>query len=115
MKLGTPMCYEPNHPTTLPSNAQYYAASQAIPSFSQPQGTLAADGGGDILGIDCYTAPPFSGSCSNGNGGLRGVGFGTLAVAGYASPAAATKATFQWSPYVIHLLINITCNLHMLL
>ena len=57
-----PDCYAPNGGSPGSADQAAFGASQAVVSMSQPGGALSADRTGDLLGVECFSAPPFSGA-----------------------------------------------------
>ena len=101
-----PRCFAPNGDSLgSRKNQTAYGAFQQAPSLSQPGATLSVDYQGDVLGIDCFTAPPYAGKCGDPGGGLllphAGESFGLLTVDGVASAAAATGLQTQWMPHEV--------------
>ena len=56
-------CFAPNGGSLgyIGQKAYGGTSQQAVPSFSQPGAALSVDWKGDLMGIECFTAPPLSG------------------------------------------------------
>lgn len=81
-------CFAPNGESLGYVGQKAYGGTsqQAVPSFSQPGAGMSVDWKGDLLGIECFTAPPLSGSCrAHVGGGGYLPSFGQLTVNGVAS------------------------------
>ena len=71
-----------------------FAAAQAVPAIAQPGAALSVDSNADLLGIQCFDAPPFAGQC----GPLT---FGQLSLDGVPSNRLATGMQSRWRPHEI--------------
>ena len=92
---GGAQCFLPNGDDRLVAGSQQvFAANQAVPAIAQPGAALAVDSGGDLLGVGCFDAPPFAGTCGP-------QAFGSLSIDGVHSAALATGLSTRWSPHQI--------------
>eukprot|EP01043_Picozoa_sp_COSAG02_P020711 COSAG02_NODE_1027_length_15115_cov_118.186867_8_plen_495_part_00 len=94
-------CFLPNGEDRLAAGGpqEVFAANQAVPAIAQPGGALAVDNGGDLLGVGCFDAPPFAGTCGPES-------FGTLSIDGFHSAALTTGLSTLWAPH--HIMRNAT-------
>eukprot|EP01052_Picozoa_sp_SAG31_P056331 SAG31_NODE_16069_length_724_cov_1.464000_1_plen_166_part_10 len=87
-KPGAPICYMPNGDSRGSTNQSAFGADpwlndgQAVPAISQPGALVAIDWTADLLGVECFAAPPLVGNCKSPGGGLLlphgGPSFATL-------------------------------------
>ena len=108
---GAPACYAPNGGSRGSANQTAFGADpwlndgQAVASLSQPGAILSVDWSADLLGVTCFAAPPFVGSCGSPGGGLLlrhgGSSFAALSVDGAPSATLATGMATQWMPHQI--------------
>jgi hypothetical protein len=110
-KAGAPICYMPNGESRGSANQTAFGADpwlndgQAVAAMSQPRALLAVDWTADLLGVECFAAPPLVGNCKSPGGGLLlkhgGPSFASLSVDGAPSAALATGMATQWMPHQI--------------
>eukprot|EP01050_Picozoa_sp_SAG11_P037762 SAG11_NODE_15061_length_590_cov_1.138493_1_plen_139_part_10 len=56
-------CFAPNGDQRPSGEQDVFAAGQAVPAIAQPGAALSVDSGADLLGVQCFDAPPFAGQC----------------------------------------------------
>ena len=110
-KAGAPICYMPNGQSRGSTNQSEFGADpwlndgQAVPAISQPRALLAIDWTADVLGVECFAAPPLVGNCKSPGGGLLlphgGSSFAALSVDGAPSATLTTGLATQWMPHQI--------------
>jgi hypothetical protein len=93
---GGTRCYAPNGEDRLSIGTaqEVFAANQAVPAIAQPGAALSVDSSGDVLGVMCFDAPPFAGTCGPHS-------FGLVRLDNTSSAALTTGLTTRWSPHQI--------------
>jgi hypothetical protein len=88
-------CFSPNgHQQLGDGKQEVFAAAQAVPAIAQPGAALSVDSNADLLGVQCFDAPPFAGQCGP-------LSFGQLSVDGVPSANLATGMQSRWRPHEI--------------
>lgn len=88
-------CFAPNgHERLSGGDQEVFAAAQAVPALAQPGAALSVDSSADLLGIQCFDAPPFAGQC----GPLT---FGQLSLDGVPSGTLTTGMQSRWRPHEV--------------
>ena len=110
-QAGEPICYMPNGGSRGSANQSAFGADpwlsdgQAVAAISQPRALLSIDWTADLLGVECFAAPPLVGNCKSPGGGLLlphgGSSFAALSVDGAPSATLVTALATQWMPHQI--------------